>query len=69
MKLPDDIINGLNLSVSRHQHPEALDWQLVREVWTAVEGDRCFTILSDSQFGYVIAEKKSITYGLGADLK
>ena len=69
MQLPDDIIKGLNLSVCRHKHPDALDWQLIRGVWTAIEGDRCFTVLSDSQFGFVISEVKSITYGLGADQK
>jgi hypothetical protein len=69
MKLPDEIMNGLNLAVSRHKHPDTLDWQLIRGVWTAIEGDRCFTILSDSQFGYVIAQTKSVAYSIGADLE
>ena len=60
---------GLNRSVSRHDHPEDLDWSLVDGQWIASEGDRRFVVLSDSHFGYVIAEHKSVSYGLGADLK
>jgi hypothetical protein len=69
LKLPAEILAGLNLSVSRHGHPEDLDWALVAGQWIALDNDRCFVILNDTQFGYVVAEKKSINYSLGADLK
>ena len=69
MKLPDYIMAGLNLSVSRHKHPEALDWQNIGGKWTSVEDDRGFVVLHDTQFGFVIAETKAITYGLGGEVK
>ena len=69
MNLPDNIMAGLNLSVSRHKHPEALDWQYIGGKWVATEDDRNFIVLHDTHFGFVIAETKSITYGLGADIK
>jgi len=69
LKLPDNILAGLNLSVSRHQNPEALDWQYIGDKWVAADDDRNFLILYDARFGFVIAETKSITYGLGADIK
>ena len=69
MKLPDNILAGLNLSVSRHKHPEALDWQNIGGKWTSAEDDRNFIILHDTQFGFVIAETKAITYELGGEVK
>jgi hypothetical protein len=67
LKLPNDITAGLNRSVSRHDHPEDLDWSLVAGQWIALDNDRCFVILHDTQFGYVVAEKKSAAYHLGAE--
>ncbi len=69
MKLPAEILENINLSVSRHSHPEDLDWSFVSGSWIASEGDRCFVVLHDTQFGYVVAEKKSVSYGLGADIQ
>jgi len=69
LKLPDSILAGLNLSVSRLQHPDALDWQYICGKWMAAEEDRNFIILHDTHFGFVIAETKGIAYGLGADIK
>jgi hypothetical protein len=68
--LPENIMAGLNLSVSRHKHPEALDWQNIAGKWIAkTEGGRGFVILHDTQFGFVIAQTKIITYGLGGEAK
>ena len=60
---------GLNLSVSLHKHPEALDWQNIAGKWIATEEGRGFVILHDTQFGFVIAETKIITYELGGEVK
>jgi len=69
MQLPSDILDNLNLSVSRHKHPEALDWTEVGGAWTAREGDRIFTLVHSEIFGYVIAETKSTSYGVGAGME
>lgn len=69
MLLPENIMAGLNLSVSRHKHPEALDWQNIAGKWIATEEGRGFVILHDTQFGFVIAETKIITYELGGEVK
>lgn len=69
MKLPDNILRDINLEVSRHNHPEDLDWSFIAGSWVASEGERCFVILHDTAFGYVIAEKKGAIYGLGADIE
>jgi hypothetical protein len=68
LKLPDNILAELNLSLSRHQHPEDLDWQLERGKWTATAGSRKFVILHDEKLGYVIAEMKNVSYDIGAKL-
>jgi hypothetical protein len=60
---------GLNLSVSRHKHPEALDWRNIGGKWVATEEGRGFVILHDTQFGFVIAETKAITYELRGEVK
>ena len=69
MKLPAEILDNINHTVSRHDHPEDLDWSLVDGQWIASEGDRRFVIIHDTQFGYVVAEKRSINYSLGAGLE
>ena len=69
MQLPSDILDNLNLSVSRHKHPEALDWTEVGGAWTAREGDRTFTLVHSERFGYVIAETKSTSYDVGVGIE
>jgi len=69
MQLPSEILDDLNLSVSRHKHPEDLDWILVGGSWTAREGDRVFTVVHSEEFGYVIAEMKATTYGAGVGIE
>jgi hypothetical protein len=68
LKLPDNILAELNLSLSRFQQPELLDWRLERGSWTASVGNRQFIVVHDEKLGYVIAEKKSTSYGMGAEL-
>jgi hypothetical protein len=68
LRLPDDILAELNQSLSCFQQPELLDWRLERGSWTASAGDRHFIIIHDERLGYVIAEKKSVSYGVGAEL-
>lgn len=68
MQLPSDILLKINYDFSRCHHPELLDWQLVRDTWTATMDDRKFVIIHDARLGYVIAESKSITMGVGIDL-
>jgi hypothetical protein len=68
MQLPPDILSGINLTFSRHQHPKDLDWQLERGKWTASIGSQKFVILHDDALGYVIAEVKGVSYGIGAEL-
>jgi hypothetical protein len=69
MQLPNEILDNLNLSVSRHKRPEILDWAQVGESWTAREGDKVFTVVHSPAFGYVIAETKSTSYGAGANVE
>jgi hypothetical protein len=69
MQLPSEILDNLNLSVSRHKHPESLDWIQVGESWTAREGDQVFTVVHSERFGYVIAETKATSYGIGAGIE
>jgi hypothetical protein len=68
MQLPSEILSNLNFELSRFQQPELLDWQLERGSWTASVGDRQFSVVHDDRLGYVIAEKKSVSYGAGAEL-
>lgn len=67
MRLPSEILDKINYTVSRHNRPEDLDWALVAGQWIAQDNDRCFVLLHDTQFGYVVAEKKHVAYYLGAD--
>jgi len=69
LKLPDNILAGLNLSVSRHQNPGVLDWQYLGGKWVAAEEGRGFVILHDTPLGFVIAETKIITYERGGEEK
>jgi hypothetical protein len=68
MQLPSDILLKINYDFSRCHHPELLDWQLVRDTWTATTDDRKFILIHDDRLGYVIAEKKSITMGVSINL-
>lgn len=68
MQLPPDILLKINYDFSRCHHPELLDWQLERGSWTASDGVRAFIIVHDDRLGYVIAEKKSASYGVGCEL-
>lgn len=69
MQLPDEILAQINLDVSRHKHPDVLDWTQTGEAWTAREGDRVFRIVHSVKFGYVIAETKATVYGTGASVE
>lgn len=68
MHLPPEILSNINLELSRFRQPELLDWQLKRGNWTASVGDRRFVVIHDDKLGYVIAEQKSVSYGIGAEL-
>jgi hypothetical protein len=68
MQLPKDILENLNLAISRHKDPASLDWQLIKGKWTAREGNRQFQIIHDEKFGCVIAETRSTCCKVGADL-
>lgn len=68
MQLPPDILSNINHEFSRHPHPEDLDWQLERGKWTASTGAQMFIVLHDETLGYVIAEVKGVSYGIGAEL-
>lgn len=59
MQLPKEFLDKINLQVSRHKHPEKLDWIKIRGKWTAQEGDQMFILLYDDHFGYVVAENRS----------
>ncbi|MHB8120469.1 MAG: hypothetical protein ACYDHX_17420 [Methanothrix sp.] len=67
MNLPTDILTGLNRALSRHQHPEELDWRLVNDKWTAAEGDLRFAVIHDKKLGYVIAQSKTVSNDVGAE--
>jgi len=69
MQLPDEILDNLNISLSRHKNPASLDWQQIRGEWVAHDGPHCYAIIHDTQLGYVVAEKKSCSYGVGADIQ
>lgn len=66
MQLPSDILDNLNLPLSRHKDPAALDWQQLRGEWIAQGGPHCYVIIHDTALGYVVAEKCSCSYGVGA---
>jgi hypothetical protein len=68
MQLPSEILLKLNYDFSCCHNPELLDWQLERGSWTASVGDRQFIVVHDGRLGYVIAEKKIVSYGVGAEL-
>ena len=69
MQLPNHIIAGLNLELSRHKEPSKLDWQHVYGVWRATEGDKTFEVVHSVEFGFVIAEKKNFNWTLGMQSK
>jgi hypothetical protein len=68
MQLPSDILLKINYDFSRCHHPELLDWQLENGKWTATTARRKFVVIHDERLGYLIAEKKGISYGAGAEL-
>lgn len=59
MQLPKEFLDRINLQVSRHKHPEKLDWIKRSGKWEALEGDKRFVLIHDDHFGYVIAENKN----------
>ena len=59
MQLPKEFLDRINLKVSRHKHPEKLDWIKIRGKWIAQDGNQRLVLIHDDQFGYVIAENKS----------
>lgn len=63
MQLPDDILSGLDLTLSRHKNPASLDWHQVNGKWIATEGDRLYQVVNYLG-GYVIAETKSLDWGM-----
>ena len=67
MQLPSDILLKINYDFSRCHHPELLDWQLVRDTWTATMDDRKFVRIPEDRRGPGRAEAKSITMGVGID--
>jgi hypothetical protein len=62
MDLPQKILKDLNLRVSKHKHPEALDWQQKNGKWTALDDHHKYVVIHDKNFGYVIAETKTTSY-------
>lgn len=65
MRLPVEILDNLNMEMSRHKDPADLDWQQVRGEWRATDGSHCYVIIHDEKLGYVIAEKRSCSYAVG----
>ena len=64
MQLPREFLDKINLKVSRHKHPEKLDWIKIRGKWIAQDGNQRLVLIHDDQFGYVIAENKEATYAV-----
>ncbi len=62
MQLPREFLDKINLKLSRHKHPDKLDWIKRRGKWEALEGDQRFVLIHDDHFGYVIAENKAAVY-------
>jgi len=65
MQLAPAILEQINLEVSRHKHPERLNWQKVNGKWQAQEGDRTFTLIRAEGFGLVVSEIKTADYKIG----
>ena len=65
MQLAPAILDKINLKVSRHKHPERLNWQKVNGKWQAQDGDRTFTLILAEGFGLVVSEIKSASYQVG----
>ena len=65
MQLAPAILDKINLEVSRHKHPERLNWQKVNGKWQAQDGDRTFTLILAEGFGLVVSEIKSASYQVG----
>ncbi len=64
MQLPKEFLDKINLQVSRHKHPEKLDWIKRHGKWEAIEGDQKFVLIHDDHFGYVVAENKAAAYAV-----
>ncbi len=62
MQLAPAILDKINLEVSRHKHPERLDWHKVNGKWQAKEGDRTFALIHAEGFGLVVSEIKTADY-------
>jgi len=64
MQLAPAILEKINLKVSRHKHPERLNWQKVNGKWQAQEGDRTFSLIQAEGFGLVVSEIKTASYSV-----
>jgi len=62
MQLPREFLDKINLDVSRHKHPERLDWIKRNGMFEAMCGDKHFVLIHDDSFGYVVAEMKQASY-------
>jgi hypothetical protein len=65
MQLAPAILDKINLKVSRHKHPERLDWHKVNGKWQAKEGDKTFSLIQAEGFGLVVSEIKTASYSVG----
>jgi len=65
MQLAPAILENINLKVSRHKHPERLNWQKVKGKWQAQEGDKTFALIYAEGFGLVVSEIKTADYKIG----
>ena len=60
MSLPDEVLRRINLKVSRHKHPEKLNWLKRNGRWEAFDEGRTYVLIHDSTFGTVVAERKTL---------
>ena len=65
MQLAPAILDKINLKVSRHKHPERLNWRKVNGKWEAQEGERTFFLIQAEGFGLVVSEIKTASYSVG----
>lgn len=65
MQLAPDVLDRINLKVSRHKHPESLNWRKVNGKWQAQDGDRTFALIYAEGFGLVVSEIKTADYKIG----
>jgi len=65
MKLAPAVLSRINIKVSRHKHPERLNWRKVNGKWEAQEGGRTFSLIQAEGFGLVVSEIKEASYSVG----